>query len=140
MNDFTSTFYLVGALEPETFTLKWPLFEVLGLSKMYIFSTLCFMPVEPGHLNNRSGIHIDTCLTNIFINHFFLFAFTLLGGLLALSFPFPVPDVVLVLLAMALDLLTPYVVTCTCNALIVQPQSRPQSLGSSGHRSPGYVY
>jgi len=34
----------------------------------------------------------------------------LLGGLLALSFSFPVPDVVQVLLALALDLLTPYVV------------------------------
>jgi len=59
------TLYLPGALEPETFTLKWPLFEVLGLSKTYIFSTLRFMPAESGHLNNRSGIHIDICLTSM---------------------------------------------------------------------------
>ena len=73
------TLYPPGALEPETFTLKWPLFEVLGpklavenlrichrewcLSKIYVFSTRHFMPVDPGHLNNRSGIHIVTCLT-----------------------------------------------------------------------------
>jgi len=75
---------------------------------------------------------MDTCLTSIFSDHFLLHL-----PCWVLSFSFPVPDVVLVLLALALNILTPYVVTVhmRCSDSI-QPQSHLQSLGSTAHKSP----
>ena len=94
--------YIPGTLEP--FTLKWPLFEVLGPKLAVENLSICH---REGCLS-KALIVTHTCLTSIFVNSFF--AFTIVGWFVS-TFSFPVPDVVLGLLALDLDLLTPYVVT-----------------------------